>query len=59
LSTCPKPGHRDPHWERTFGSRSSFPYILVYEHVPQSDTVTLLRVLHGRRNITTELLKRD
>lgn len=29
-----------------------FPYILIYEYVREDDTVTLLRVLHGRRNIT-------
>lgn len=33
-----------------------FPYILIYEHALQSDTVTLLRILHGRRNITRDLL---
>src|SRR4051794_35872359 len=34
-----------------------FSYVLIYEYVPQDYTVTLLRVLHGRRNITRELLK--
>ncbi len=34
-----------------------FPYIIIYEYAPQNDTVVLLRVLHGRRNITRELLK--
>jgi len=33
-----------------------YPYILIYEYVPGGDTVTLLRVLHGRRNLTNELL---
>jgi toxin ParE1/3/4 len=35
-----------------------FPYILIYEYVPQGDTVTLLRIVHGRRNITGKLLNR-
>jgi len=33
-----------------------FPYILIYEYLSAGDTVTLLRILHGRRNITDELL---
>jgi toxin ParE1/3/4 len=27
-----------------------FPYVLIYEYARDSDTVTLLRILHGRRN---------
>jgi toxin ParE1/3/4 len=34
-----------------------FPYVLIYEYVPGSDVVTLLRVLHGRRNIADELVR--
>ena len=32
------------------------PFVVVYDHV--DDTITVLRVLHGRRNITRELLDR-
>jgi len=35
-----------------------YPYLLIYDFVPAADTATLLRVLHGRRNITEQLLKR-
>ena len=34
------------------------PYLLIYDYVPDDDTVTLLRILHGRRNITHALLRR-
>jgi toxin ParE1/3/4 len=35
-----------------------FPYILIYEYVTHDDTVTVLRILHGRRNVTRALLDR-
>jgi toxin ParE1/3/4 len=34
------------------------PYILIYEYVRDNDVIFLLRVLHERRNITRELLRR-
>jgi toxin ParE1/3/4 len=30
------------------------PYIVIYRHPEADDTVTVLRVIHGRRNITSE-----
>jgi toxin ParE1/3/4 len=35
-----------------------FPYILIYDYTGEEDTLTLLRILHGRRNITRDLLRR-
>jgi plasmid stabilization system protein ParE len=35
-----------------------YPYILVYDHIQHDDTVTVLRILHGRRDITRDLLNR-
>jgi toxin ParE1/3/4 len=32
-----------------------WPYIVIYEH--EQDGVTVLRVLHGRRNITRDLVR--
>ncbi len=32
------------------------PYLVFYEYAPAPDTVTLLRILHERRNITASLL---
>jgi toxin ParE1/3/4 len=34
------------------------PYILIYDYTQDDDTLTLLRILHGRRNITAALLRR-
>jgi toxin ParE1/3/4 len=32
------------------------PYIVIYQHAEVDDTVTVLRVVHGRRRITGRLL---
>jgi len=34
------------------------PNVLIYEYSRSGDTLTLLRILHGRRNITDRLLRR-
>jgi toxin ParE1/3/4 len=34
------------------------PYVLIYDFVHEDDLVVLLRLLHGRRNITRDLLQR-
>ena len=34
------------------------PYLLIYDYAPDDDTLILLRILHGRRNITRMLLGR-
>ena len=34
------------------------PYILIYEFSAADDTLTLLRVVHGKRNITRRLITR-
>jgi toxin ParE1/3/4 len=34
------------------------PYIVIYEHAPAADLVTVLRIVHGRRRITGKLLLR-
>lgn len=32
------------------------PYVLIYQHARGSDTVYVLRVVHGRRNISKDIL---
>jgi toxin ParE1/3/4 len=32
------------------------PYIVIYRHVAADDSVTILRIVHGRRKITGKLL---
>lgn len=34
------------------------PYLVIYEYSRADDTLTLLRILHGRRNITDRMLRR-
>ena len=34
------------------------PYLLIYDYTPEDDRIILLRVLHERRNITGELVRR-
>jgi toxin ParE1/3/4 len=34
------------------------PYLLIYDHDQGHDTVTVLRVVHGRRNITVDMITR-
>jgi plasmid stabilization system protein ParE len=35
-----------------------YPYVLIYDFTAADDTLTLLRVLHGKRNITRRLVTR-
>lgn len=35
------------------------PYIVIYRHAVGSDTATVLRIVHGRRDITRALLGRS
>jgi len=35
-----------------------FPFVLIYDYTREDDTLTLLRILHGRRNISRDLLQR-
>jgi len=34
-----------------------YPYVLFYDYVPAQDVATLLRILHGRRDITQRLIR--
>jgi toxin ParE1/3/4 len=34
------------------------PYLLIYDYTRGDETLTLLRILHGRRNITRALMRR-
>ncbi len=34
-----------------------FPYLVVYRHVVGDDIVSIIRVIHGRRQITRKLLR--
>ncbi|SRR5258705_12680051 len=34
------------------------PYVVIYDHDAEADTAIVLRVLHGRRDITVKLISR-
>ncbi len=34
-----------------------FPYIVIYRHVPNDETVSIIRIVHGRRRLTRVLLQ--
>lgn len=36
-----------------------YPYVMIYDFIATENTATLLRVLHGKRNITEHLIKRS
>lgn len=33
-----------------------WPYAIIYDYAESEDTVTIMRIVHGRRNITSRLL---
>ena len=35
------------------------PYILIYDYSPMDSELVLLRIVHGRRRITSAMLRRD
>lgn len=35
------------------------PYILIYDYASAEDTLTLLRILHGKRDITRRIVRDD
>jgi toxin ParE1/3/4 len=35
-----------------------YPYVVIYDYDRDNDVATLLRILHGKRNITEDLLRR-
>lgn len=54
------PGHGTPRPDLGTDARVAlvWPYLLVYDFTAADDTATLLRVLHGKRDITERLIKR-
>jgi toxin ParE1/3/4 len=54
------PGMGTPRAELGIGARSVMvkPYIVIYDYDAPEEVVTILRVVHGRRNITADLIRR-
>jgi plasmid stabilization system protein ParE len=58
LLTWPESGARRPYLGEAVRIAVVSPYVLIYEYNRDDDTLALLRILHGRRNITDRLLRR-
>ena len=58
LLRWPESGAPRPHLGEAVRIAVVSPYVLIYEYSQSDDTLTLLRILHGRRNITDQLLRR-
>ena len=56
LAAHPAIGAPRPALGRTIRIGIVSPYIVVYQHTEDNDTVTVLRIVHGRRRMTGSLL---
>jgi len=54
----PESGAPRPHVGEAVRITVVSPYVLIYEYSRGDDILVLLRILHGRRNITERLLRR-
>ena len=58
LIKFPQSGPRRPALGKNVRIAIVPPYLLIYDYTPEDDRIILLRVLHERRNITGELVRR-
>jgi plasmid stabilization system protein ParE len=58
LARFPGLGSPRPHFGPETRMLSVDPYLIFYDGGPKSETVYVLRILHGHRNITPELIAR-
>ncbi len=56
LAAHPDSGAPRPKYGRHVRIGLVWPYVVAYRHVPNSDLVGIIRVLHGSRHITRKLL---
>jgi toxin ParE1/3/4 len=57
LAAHPGSGAPRPAFGRHVRIGLVLPYVVAYRHVPDSDLVGIIRVVHGRRHITRKLLR--
>jgi len=57
LGRFPKSGARRPRLGRRVRIGVVFPYVVIYEYADRADVVTILRILHGRRKASRNLLR--
>jgi plasmid stabilization system protein ParE len=58
LLRWPESGAPRPHLGEDVRIAVVSPYVLIYQYSRGDDTLVVLRMLHGRRNITDRLLRR-
>jgi toxin ParE1/3/4 len=56
LSDHPESGAPRPALGPTIRIGVVWPYVLLYEYNKSADVVTVLRIIHGRRRISAEML---
>ena len=57
LVDMPETGAPRPRLGRNVRIAIVLPYLVIYNYMRDNDTLTLLRTLHGKRNITRDLLR--
>jgi toxin ParE1/3/4 len=57
ISQFPRAYERRPRLGRLVRQGLVAPYNIIYAYDPDTDTATILRVLHGRRRITRKLIQ--
>jgi toxin ParE1/3/4 len=57
LAEYPDSGASRPKLGRHIRIGLVLPYVVVYRHIESDDTVSIIRVIHGRRRVTRELLQ--
>ncbi|MGH2398054.1 MAG: type II toxin-antitoxin system RelE/ParE family toxin [bacterium] len=55
LTEFPRAGAPRPNFGATMRIKMVWPYVIFYRYSADKDIVCLIRILHGRRNITTKL----
>ena len=56
LASYPGSGPRRPALGANTRIAVVSPYVMIYDYDPSNDVVVVLRVIHGRRNVTRKLL---
>ncbi|MCC3245539.1 type II toxin-antitoxin system RelE/ParE family toxin [Methylocystis sp. WRRC1] len=57
LAEYPDSGARRPSLGESVRVSVIAPYVVIYEHMPAEGTVVIMRIVHGRRNITEKLMR--
>ncbi len=57
LSDHPKSGAPRPSFGAHVRVCIVSPYVVIYEHIEADDTVTIMRIAHGRRKISRNFLR--